>query len=582
MRTKRFSISLSALSIISVAASAVAAVTICTVIFSGMYINSLLGAARVSSEQAVNRAALSVDSYFESVTEKLSLINEVISDLETGEEAESRLSAFTFIEKDIYAISVYDENGNLLSCIGGRGKRKNYAVTDLSFDKALFDSETDFSVSSPHVQTLFENEYPWVVTVAKALDKPVLTNGKYIAADFMFSDIAQSIGNIGIGNHGYCFVMDKNGEIVYHPQQQLIFSGLKSENTGYILSLGDGTFNEKNVIYSVKTTGAKGWRTVAVSYTDSVAAEKRLQIFVSVALSFLFCALIIFTVLKIYSKKVNTPVKSLIRAMKNFETDADNTSFSYTPQPVAEINVLTNSFCQMSVRIKALMERIRKEEKELRKIELKALQAQINPHFLYNTLDSVQWMCERGKTDSAAQMVSALGRLFRISISRGKELIPIRDEILHAKSYLVIQSFRYRDQFSYTFDVDNDLEKYYCNKITVQPLIENAIYHGIDRLVDEGEITISVKTADDNENDILITVSDNGVGMTKEQCAKILAKEGSDSGGIGVKNVNDRLKIYFGEKYGISIDSEPDMGTRVTVRIPKMEKEELPNDEINP
>ena len=121
--------------------------------------------------------------------------------------------------------------------------------------------------------------------------------------------------------------------------------------------------------------------------------------------------------------------------------------------------------------------------------------------------------------------------------------------------------------------MDETLLSYLCNKITIQPLIENAIYHGIDRMVDEGEIVITVKRAQDAAGDILITVSDNGVGMTEEQCAKILSKERSDSGGIGVKNVNDRLKIYFGERYGLSIHSVPDEGTTVTVRIPQIEKE---------
>ena len=170
-------------------------------------------------------------------------------------------------------------------------------------------------------------------------------------------------------------------------------------------------------------------------------------------------------------------------------------------------------------------------------------------------------------------MVGALARLFRISISRGREFITIKEEMEHARSYLVIQSFRYSNQFSYSFDVDSNLESYLCNKITVQPLIENAIYHGIDRTVDEGEIKIAVKQAPDCEDDILITVSDNGVGMTEEQCKKVLQKEKSDSSGIGVKNVNDRLEIYFGRKYGISIESELDVGTVVTVRIPKITKE---------
>ena len=260
--------------------------------------------------------------------------------------------------------------------------------------------------------------------------------------------------------------------------------------------------------------------------------------------------------------------------MKHFEKDTDNFSFNEKDEKVSEIKILSDSFGHMSVRIKELMEKVRREETELRKTELKALQAQINPHFLYNTLDSIQWMCERGETDNASKMVGALAKLFRISISRGHELITIKDEINHVKNYLVIQSFRYREQFSYSFEVDEKLETFLCNKITLQPLVENAIYHGIDRLVDEGEIKITVKEAEDDQNDILMIVEDNGVGMSEEQCRKILCKERSDSSGIGVKNVNDRLKIYFGEKYGLTVKSELDVGTVMTARIPKIAKEE--------
>jgi len=213
---------------------------------------------------------------------------------------------------------------------------------------------------------------------------------------------------------------------------------------------------------------------------------------------------------------------------------------------------------------------VRAEEVNLRKTELRALQAQINPHFLYNTLDSIAWMCEQGRNAEAVEMVNALARLFRISISRGHELIPIRSELQHAESYLQIQSHRYKNQFSYSFDVQEECLDYLCNKITLQPIIENAIYHGINGLVDEGEIRISCRADGD---DILFTVEDNGTGMEPEQVQAILRKERSDHTGIGIKNVNDRLKIYFGPAYGITIDSVPDEGTRVYIRMPKVREE---------
>ena len=222
------------------------------------------------------------------------------------------------------------------------------------------------------------------------------------------------------------------------------------------------------------------------------------------------------------------------------------------------------------MRIQELMARVRREEVALRKTELRALQAQINPHFLYNTLDSIALMCEDGRNKDAVAMVNALARLFRISISKGHELIPIEKEVEHAKSYLQIQKFRYKNQFEYEFDVEEQCLGYYCNKITLQPIIENAIYHGLNRMIDEGFIRIRIYEED---GDVIFSVADNGVGMTKEQCENILKKENNANSGFGMKNVNDRVKIYFGERYGIRIESELDEGTTVYIRMAKVEGE---------
>lgn len=572
IKRRKFSLSLSALSILSITVACMVAVSVCSVIFSAVYSNSLIKDAKLSSEQSVGQIALAVNNNLDSMCQKLEFIEETVADCSDGEDFYNKISVITRMQKDIYAVTVYGENGDIIAATNGDTLLKKQIYKDLSFDRSIFESANGFTLSSPHVQNLFEGGYPWVVTLAAKADTPVLENGVYIAIDYEFSEIAKYIDNVGIGRHGYCFITDDAGNIIYHPQQQLIFSGIKSENTDFIKVLSDGVHYEKNVIYTITTTEDGLWRVVGLSFTDELEVERRTQIIFNIAISFLFCGIIELIVLKIYSKIVNAPVRSLIKAMKAFENQAENFRYSGGNESVAELRVISSSFEHMAKTIQSLMERVHKEEKELRKTELKALQAQINPHFLYNTLDSIQWMCEQGKTKDAAEMVRALARLFRISISRGRELITIKEELQHAENYLIIQSYRYRSQFSYTIDVSDELMECLCNKITIQPLIENAIYHGIDRMVDEGEIKITVKPDEDTSGDILIIVSDNGVGMTKEQCGKILAKDRSDSGGIGVKNVNDRLKIYFGEKYGLSIESELDVGTTVTVRIPRIDK----------
>lgn len=562
---------LSTLTIVFIGIAVTAAVTICVGMFSAVYSKSILRDATVSSEQVVSQSTVAVNNYLDEMKDKLSKISAQISKSESIEDFTKNIAVTTEIQSDIYAIMIYDENGKILNCVSENTKLKDEIYRDLSFDKNLYSTSEKFILSPPHVDTLFEGEYPWVVTLAIKEYQPLYGGNVYIAIDFKFSEIAKYIDHVGIGRHGYCYIMDINGNIVYHPQQQMIYSGLKEEENEKISTLSDGVYPQKDRLYTIKTTQDNSWRIVGVHYTEELKTERRTQIFSGIMISLVCCAVIAMIMLLLFSKIVNAPVRELVRAMKAFEEAADTFEYKAPQQSVTELQVLNDSFEHLVKRTKELMEKVRNEEIVLRKTELKALQAQINPHFLYNTLDSIQWMCEQGNDADAVKMVGALAKLFRISISRGHELITIKDEIQHAQSYLIIQSFRYRNQFSYSFHVDEDLKDCLCNKITIQPLIENAIYHGIDRMVDEGEINISVRESDDG--DILIIVEDNGVGMTEEQCKKVLSKGRSDSGGIGVKNVDDRLKIYFGEKYGIHIESELDVGTKVTVRIPKLRKE---------
>lgn len=572
-RVFRHPVRLSALTVLSVTAACLLAVSVCVMIFATVYSKAVLRDAQVNAEQTVSQTAVSVENSLNAMKYRLSQVAALAARSEDAAGFGSAIAALTNVENDIFAVTVYDANGGVVSCTASGEKPKETVFRDLSFDAELFSVAAPYAITKPHVQTGFAGVYPWVVTMAVKTDEPILGNGMYVAMDFRFSEIAGYMDGIGIGRHGYCFILDRDGSVVYHPQQQMLYSGIKSEDTAALCALSDGVHIEKNVLYALHTTADARWRIVGVSYTEELEAEKRTQIVVGIAAAFLCCAVILALVLVVYSKIVSAPVRRLVQAMQAFEAAADPSVYTGQPQAVAELQALSDSFSHMSRRIEELMEKVRREEKVLRKTELRALQAQINPHFLYNTLDSIQWMCEQGKTEDASKMVGALARLFRISISRGHELITIKDELQHAKSYLLIQSYRYRNQFSYRFEVDETLLSYLCNKITIQPLVENAIYHGIDRMVDEGEIVITAKRAQDAAGDILITVSDNGVGMTEEQCARILSKERSDSGGIGVKNVNDRLKIYFGERYGLSIHSVPDEGTTVTVRIPQIEKE---------
>ena len=537
------------------------------VLFLNTYQQSLVRSAQTSSRQAVEQVSNTVAGYVSDMDGLLTLVKDTLE--ETDRDDQLRREFFEdllLIRTDVAAVTTYDSAGNLLDCRTLEHEPRENIYQNLSFQGQWLSKYGEGYISQPHVESIFPGWYPWVVTMIEPLE----SDGEeaWVALDLRFASISSYINNVGIGQHGYCFLMDESG-ILYHPQQQLIYSQLKSEDTDTLADLPDGTYSESNVIYVLQTVEGSPWRVVGVSYVDELVTSNLWENFWLLALAAVAILLAALVSSIVISRALSRPLKGLSRAMRQFEKSAD--TFTYAPVGGArEVQELSESFGHMVVKIQHLMETVRREEINLRKTELKALQAQINPHFLYNTLDSIAWMCEQGRNDEAVQMVNALAQLFRISISRGHELIPIRSELRHAESYLKIQKHRYKNQFSYRFDVDESCLDFLCNKITRQPLVENANYHGINGLVDEGEIVITLRA---DGSDVVFTVADNGVGMEEEQIQAILRKERSDHTGIGIKNVNDRLKIYFGEGYGITIDSEPDVGTTVTIRMPQVREE---------
>ena len=534
-------------------------------LFARLYQNSLIRNAETDSRRTISQVSGTVNDYLADIDRIMGVIDTSLKDPEL--ERDEFFDVFLRIMPDTVAVSTYAADGTLAHCYSLLGDVREPLGTNLSFDKKRIPEYGEGYISAPHVATMFRQSYPWVVTMIEPLR--LNTGERWIALDISCSNISDYISTIGVGQRGYCFLMDADGNIIYHPQQQLIYSDLKEENTELIAALPDGTHVEGNVIYSVQTLTNGKWKVVGVSFVQELITDAYYELvrilLLSTAVIFL-AALILSAAL---SRAVSKPLAELTGAMEQFEKDAD--TFTYDPSgSIREISTLSESFEHMVLRLQDLMATVVDEQINLRKTELRALQAQINPHFLYNTLDSISWMCEQGKNEEAVLMVNALARLFRISISRGHEFIPIRSELQHAQSYLEIQAHRYRNQFTYTFDVDEQCLDFFCNKITLQPIIENAIYHGINGLVDDGEIVVSVT---EDGDDVVFSVRDNGTGMTEEQIKAVLSKERSDRAGIGVKNVNDRLKIYFGEEYGITIHSVPDEGTQVLIRMPKLLEE---------
>lgn len=546
-----------------ISAVALLVLTLCTTLFLRSYRSAIVEGARTNSAQAVSQVVGAVGNYVSTMDSAVAIVMERLDDDPASRDA--FLSAFLTARPEVAAITAYDEDGALLDCWAQDSRTpKNTILRNLSFDLTTARRLSSGYISTPHVESIFEGYYPWVVSVVRIV--PGGGERHWLSVDLSFKELAATISNVGIGQHGYCYLMDERGNMVYHPQQQLLYAGLKKEEAGRLACLGDGTYVEDTVIYSVQRVPNSPWRVVGVSYIDETVNEsfwQMVRIAVATAVLIFIAALAAGWVI---SRLLSRPLQQLENAMEQFEQDADHFAFCAV-RGTREVQNLSDSFGHMVGRIQRLMTTVREEEVVLRKTELKALQAQINPHFLYNTLDSIAWMCERGKNADAVQMVHALARLFRISISRGHELIPIEKELQHAEAYLQIQKYRYKNQFTYHFTVDEGCLHCLCNKITLQPIIENAIVHGLDLMVDSGHIEITVKP---DGGDILLIVADDGIGMEPEQVAALLQNEPSDRTGIGVKNVNDRLRIYFGAAYGISIVSAPYEGTTVTIRTPRV------------
>ncbi|MDO4338985.1 MAG: sensor histidine kinase [Eubacteriales bacterium] len=276
--------------------------------------------------------------------------------------------------------------------------------------------------------------------------------------------------------------------------------------------------------------------------------------------------MILFRLLMRFGHSITSPVSELCRRVQAI-SDGDLTVQTPIAAEEYEIQMLSDGFEKMVGRLNQLIEQNRQEQISLRSAELALLQAQINPHFLYNTLDTIIWLIETEKYEQAVDMVTSLSGYFRSSLSKGRDIITLREEEQHVRSYLEIQHVRYKDILEYRIEIQPELAMYEIPKLTLQPLVENALYHGIK--LKRGLGMISVKGYEEGE-DIWLVVSDNGAGMDAERLEEVrksIRKE--QRVGFGLSTVHERLQLWFGAEYGLSIDSMPGEGTTVRVKIPK-------------
>jgi two-component system, sensor histidine kinase YesM len=290
---------------------------------------------------------------------------------------------------------------------------------------------------------------------------------------------------------------------------------------------------------------------------------------------------IVFSVLAAVSlsRSIYTPIKKL----HDVTTTITRTDLQalVTSDNVDEITELGMSFNIMIGKIRELLDSKIKEQENLKKAELRALQAQINPHFLYNTLDTIIWMAQSNKNEQVIEIVSALSKFFRISLSKGKDWITIGEEIERTRSYLTIQRMRYRDIMDFTVETEEGVANFTILKLILQPLVENALYHGIKNKRQGGTIKLRAKLR--NENEVLLEVEDDGIGFTPEKLVQLQAELADDSGdirmesGFGIGNVNKRIRLYYGKQFGVTVKSEYNTGTCVSLVVPATREDSIQN-----
>ena len=557
--------------------TAIIAIALISLIIFQRFTNSLNATIIEENSGIVGQLGESVDSYLRNAMKVSdSIYYNVIKNTDISNDDIKKGMNLIYVNNDnmIDDIALISGKGELIESMPALRLKDNSDVLEKDFFKKSMAESEYINFSMPHIRDLFdrnENSYSWVISLSRAVE--VTDEGKATQAlllinlNYMYFE--EIFSNVNLGNGGYVYLTNDRGDIIWHPKQNEIYSGRFKEDNKYAATLKDGITVEnlrgKNITLNVRTIGYTGWKLVGVTPSAALGVDGiKFRFFVLfVADLFLFLLSMINAFI---SDKISNPIKSLDGSVR--EIESGNLDVEIVPSGSYEVEHLGKSIKNMLGRIKVLMSDLVAEHNAKRKSEFDTLQSQINPHFLYNTLDIIVWMIENENSDKAVNIVTALAKFFRISLSKGKNIITVKDEVEHVRNYLMIQNMRFKNRFEYSIEVDKKVLSYSSLKLMLQPLVENAIYHGMEFMDGDGEIDVKVFKEDDS---LYFTITDNGLGMSEDMVETLLSKDfvpSKKGSGIGVKNVNERIKLYFGSEYGLKVESEPDEGTKITIHLP--------------
>lgn len=531
-----------------------------------------------SSEQILDQTAINLETYLRNMrrisdTMYYSVIKD--KDLATDTMAEEMNLLYEANKDNLISIACYTNEGELVAAVPVSTEKEELPIIQQEWFTDAMGMMENLHFSTPHVQNLFDNtsyRYYWVVSLSRAVELTNNGNSRLgvLLVDMNYSSIEQLLKKANTDNSmEYVYLIDREGEIIYHPRQKLLYMNLFEENNRQAASYEDGSHREffqgEDRLITVKTVSYTGWKIVSVTPKRSLnmgLTETRLFF----GMLMLLTMFMIIVINQLVSSSIAKPLQRLNESVKEWE--AGNMNPQIYVGSFLEVEHLGKTLRSTVAQIRQLMDDILVEQEKKRKSELDALQSQINPHFLYNTLDSIVWMIEGERYDDAVFMVTQLASLFRVSLSRGKTIIRVRDEIRHAENYMNIQKIRYKNAFTVAFQIEEAILQCCTVKLVIQPLLENAIYYGVEGMDGEGEIKVS---GYQKGEDLYIEVRDNGIGMPKEVVEQLLTennhvpKKGS---GVGLLNVHNRLRLCFGNSYGLEIESVLDEGTNVRIHLP--------------
>lgn len=409
-----------------------------------------------------------------------------------------------------------------------------------------------------------------VFSLAKAVQDP--ETGEVLGVillDIRHDIIQSSINGVTIGEKGFVFVMDQEDNIVYTPVNGIVYR----VNPKWVKAMEPMSVQIQGGSYQIRSelSPYTGWRTVGVFSMDEVMSSVNTIVYILFTCVIISLVLVVIVSFK-FSRTLTNPIFKLKRLMKQAESGDLTVRFNFEHND--EIGELGQSFNHMIARIDQLIQMVYVEQENKRTAEMKSLQEQIKPHFLYNTLDTISWMARDYDAEDIVRLVDALTNMFRIGLSHGKDIITVKEEITHVSNYLYIQKIRYKDKLNYVIHVDESLYAVEVPKLILQPLVENAIYHGVK--AKRGGGTITITGVPEGEN-LVFTVQDDGAGMLQEKVEELNRRMSERSvldekKSFGLFYIRERIQLCYGTGYGVHVESALGEGTRVTITLPLYQK----------